>query len=32
VRIVPDPPQVNMMNLNLDPLPRTPSFLYLWAP
>lgn len=26
------PPQINMVNLNLDPLPRTPSFLYLWAP
>jgi ClpP class serine protease len=26
------PPQVNMVNLNLDPLPHTPSFLYLWAP
>lgn len=25
-------PQVNMVNFNLEPLPRTPSFLYLWAP
>jgi protease-4 len=25
-------PQVNLVNLNLDALPHTPSFLYLWAP
>lgn len=25
-------PQINMVNLNLEALPRTPSFLYLWAP
>jgi protease-4 len=25
-------PQVNLLNFNLDPLPHTPSFLYLWAP
>jgi protease-4 len=25
-------PQVNLFNVNLEPLPRTPSFLYLWAP
>jgi protease-4 len=25
-------PQVNLLNFNLNPLPRTPSFLYLWAP
>jgi protease-4 len=25
-------PQVNMVNFNLEPLPATPSFLYLWAP
>jgi protease-4 len=24
--------QVNMVNFNLNPLPHTPSFLYLWAP
>jgi len=24
--------QVNMVNFNIEPLPRTPSFLYLWAP
>jgi protease-4 len=26
------PPQFNLFNVNLAPLPRTPSFLYLWAP
>jgi protease-4 len=26
------PPQVNLFNVTLEPLPRTPSFLYLWAP
>ena len=26
------PPQVNLFNVNFEPLPRTPSFLYLWAP
>lgn len=25
-------PQVNLVNVNLESLPRTPSFLYLWAP
>jgi protease-4 len=25
-------PQLNVLNVDLDPLPRTPSFLYLWAP
>ena len=24
--------QVNLLNFNLDRLPHTPSFLYLWAP
>jgi protease-4 len=26
------PPQVNLLNFNLDALARTPSFLYLWTP
>lgn len=26
------PPQVNLLNVNLESLARTPSFLYLWAP
>lgn len=26
------PPQVNVVNLNFEPLPLSPSFLYLWAP
>jgi protease-4 len=25
-------PQLNLFNLNLSPLPQTPSFLYLWSP
>ena len=25
-------PQLNLFNLNLAPLPHTPSFLYLWSP
>jgi protease-4 len=26
------PPQVNLLNLNLEAMPHTPSFLYLWSP
>ena len=26
------PPQINLLNINLEALPRTPSFLYLWSP
>lgn len=25
-------PQINLLNFNLEALPRTPSFLYLWSP
>ena len=25
-------PQINLFNLNLDALPHTPNFLYLWSP
>lgn len=31
-RAEPGPAQVNLFNVTLDPLPSTPSFLYLWAP
>ncbi len=26
------PPQINLLNFNLDAVAKTPSFLYLWAP
>jgi protease-4 len=26
------PPQLNLLNVNLDALSRTPNFLYLWTP